>query len=166
MSSEKLTWNVDATGLRVAVVVARFNYEITSRLLAGALAALKQAGAADADIKVVHVPGAFELPVAAKALAASFDAVVALGAVVRGDTPHFDYVAGEAARGIQQASLETLKPIAFGVLTTETMQQALERAGGTSTKTDAGDLTLNKGFDAANTAIEMAHLLNGIRSKA
>jgi 6,7-dimethyl-8-ribityllumazine synthase len=166
MSGDKLTWSLDARGLRVAVVAARFNSEITDKLLAGALEALRKAGADEASIEVIRVPGAFELPLAAKALPANHDAVVALGAVVRGDTPHFDYVAGEAARGIQQVSLESSKPVAFGVLTTETMQQAVDRAGGSSTDSEAGDLTMNKGFDAANTAIEMAMLLKRLRGGA
>ncbi len=166
MSGDKLTWSLDARGLRVGVVAARFNSEITDKLLAGALEALRQAGADEGSIEVVRVPGAFELALAAKALAANCDAVVALGAVVRGDTPHFDYVAGEAARGIQQVSLETGKPVAFGVLTTETMQQAVDRAGGSVTDSGFGDLTMNKGFDAANTAIEMAMLLKRLRGGA
>ena len=166
MSGDKLTWNADARGLKVAIVVARFNSEITERLLAGAIEALRQAGADANEAAVVRVPGAFELPLAAKVLTENHDAVVALGAVVRGDTPHFDYVAGEAARGIMKVSIETSKPIAFGVLTTETMQQAVERAGGTSTAEPFGDLTMNKGFDAANTAIEMAVLLRRLRSGA
>ncbi len=165
MSSEKLTWRADAKGLRIAIAVARFNREITERLLAGALEALKQAGAEEAAIEVVRVAGAFELPLASKILTKNHDAVVALGAVVRGDTPHFDYVAGEAARGILQVGLETETPVIFGVLTTETIRQAMDRAGGWGSDSPAGDLSLNKGFDAANTAIEMAQLLKQLRGK-
>jgi len=149
MSGETQKWspnaNNDARGLRIAVVVARFNEAITSRLLEGAQKALE--GAARVDVS--YVPGAFELPFAAKVLArkGSCDAIVALGAVIKGDTPHFEYVAGEAARGLQQVALETGVPVAFGVLTTDTMAQAEARAGG-----HAG----NKGYDAAMTAIEMA----------
>jgi len=145
MSSETQKWSVDARGLRIAVIVARFNEAITSKLLEGAQKALEGAGMVD----VSYVPGAFELPFAAKVLArkGSYDAIVALGAVIRGGTPHFEYVAGEAARGLQQVALETGVPVAFGVLTTDNMAQAWARAGGS-----AG----NKGFDAAMTAIEMA----------
>jgi 6,7-dimethyl-8-ribityllumazine synthase len=148
MSADSLNWNVfDATGLRFAIVVARFNSAITEALLEGAREALKKASAEHHD--VFHVPGAFELPFAAKMLANThrYHGVIALGAVIRGDTPHFDYVAGEAARGLLDASLETGIPIAFGVLTTDNAAQAEARAGG-----EHG----NKGFDAAMTAIEMA----------
>ena len=148
MSAESLTWqNLDARGLKFAIVVARFNNHITAKLLAGALDALEKTHAS--EHKVFHVPGAFELPLAAKMLArrGGFDAIIALGAVIRGETPHFDYVAGEAARGLQDAALDTGVPIAFGVLTTDTVEQAEARAGG-----ELG----NKGFDSAMTAIEMA----------
>lgn len=148
MSSDSLIWNaLDAGGLRFAIVVARFNSNITEKLLTGASEALNRAKAD--DTQVFYVPGAFELPFAAQKLAVSkeFDAIVALGAVVRGDTPHFDYVAGEAARGLMQVSLATGVPVIFGVLTTDDMQQAEDRAGG-----KLG----NKGYDAAMTAIEMA----------
>ena len=149
MSSETQKWTPnltnDARGLKVAVVVARFNEAITNKLLEGAQKALEGAEKVD----VAYVPGAFELPFAALILARkrSHDAIVALGAVIRGDTPHFAYVAGEAARGLQQVALETGIPVAFGVLTTDTLEQAEARAGGS-----AG----NKGYDAAMTAIEMA----------
>ncbi len=147
MSAEIPNWNLNlsARGLKVAVVVARYNEAITRKLVEGALKALEDTGAESAD--VFHVPGAYELPFAAQKLAARFDAIVALGAVIRGDTPHFDYVAGECARGIQQVMLETRVPIAFGVLTTDTLEQAQVRAGGSMG---------NKGYDAAMTAIEMA----------
>ena len=146
MSRETLNWSVDASGLKFAIVVARFNSGITEKLLEGAREALTQAGAS--SIEVFHVPGAFELPLAAKWLAhGGFSAIIALGAVIRGETPHFDYVAGEAARGLQQVALECNIPVAFGVLTTDTLEQAEARAGGKHG---------NKGYDAAMTAIEMA----------
>lgn len=145
MSSETPNWNRDGGphGLRFAVIVARFNENITGRLLDGARQALSGAETVD----VYYVPGAYELPFAAKKVAGRYDAVVALGAVIRGDTPHFDYVAGECARGIQQVMLETGTPVAFGVLTTNTLEQALDRVGGKHG---------NKGYDAAMTAVEMA----------
>ena len=149
MSADSLNWNdFDASGLRFAIVVARFNSTITDKLLAGACEAFKKTGAQHHD--VFKVPGAFELPFAAKALANShrYHAVIALGAVIRGGTPHFDYVAGEAARGLMNAGMETGVPVIFGVLTTDTMEQAESRAGGADG---------NKGFDAAMTAIEMVH---------
>jgi 6,7-dimethyl-8-ribityllumazine synthase len=148
MSADSIDWQqFDANGLNFAILVARFNGTITEKLLAGAREALTKAGAKSQQ--VFYVPGAFELPFAAKKLAerGGFDAIVALGAVIRGETPHFDYVAGEAARGLQQAGLETGVPVIFGVLTTDNWAQAEARAGGA-----AG----NKGFDAAMTAIEMA----------
>src|ERR1700688_5106618 len=142
-------------GLRFAIVVARFNSFITERLLAGALDALGRTGCAESDIEIVKVPGSWEMPLVARELAGRkrHDAIICLGAVIRGDTPHFDYVAGEAARGIADASAESGVPVAFGVLTTDTVQQAVDRAGGKSG---------NKGFDAALTAIEMANLLRKI----
>ena len=141
-----------ARGQRVAIVAARFNDFIVASLVKGALAAWAAHGGEPAEVAVIRVPGAFELPLAAKKLGASgrYDALVALGCVIRGDTPHFEYVAGECARGLQQASLETGVPVAFGVLTVETVDQALERAA-----TDAG----NKGGEAMETALEMASLL-------
>jgi 6,7-dimethyl-8-ribityllumazine synthase len=148
MSAETPNWNpnISARGLKVAIVVARFNEKITGALLEGAKQALADAQADAAD--VFFVPGAYELPFAAKKLTPRYDAIVALGAVVRGDTPHFDYVAGECARGLQQVMLETGIPVIFGVLTTNTWEQAQDRAGG-----KLG----NKGYDAAMTAVEMAH---------
>ena len=153
MSADSLTWSeIDAKGLTFAVVVARFNSAITEKLLAGALEALSEAGAKSHQI--FYVPGAFELPFAAKKLATrgGFDAIIALGAVIRGETPHFEYVAGEAARGLQQAGLDTGVPVIFGVLTTDTWEQAEARAGGPSGSASSN----NKGFAAARTAIEMA----------
>ncbi|HEU0119751.1 MAG TPA: 6,7-dimethyl-8-ribityllumazine synthase [Bryobacteraceae bacterium] len=145
-------------GLRVAVAVARFNSFITDRLLGGALDGLRRHGVAESDVTVVRVPGSWELPVTVKALAESgkYDAIICLGAVIRGETPHFDYVAGEAAKGIGQAMLSTGIPVAFGVLTTNTLEQAIDRAGAKSG---------NKGFDAAATVIEMASVLRQIRGK-
>ena len=141
-----------AAGLSFAVVVSRFNAFITSHLLEGALDALRRHGAAEERIDVVWVPGAMEIPLAAKRLAESrrYQAVICLGAVIRGATPHFDYVAGEAARGVGAVALQTGVPVTFGVLTTDTIEQAIERAG-----SKGG----NKGFDAACSAMEMATLL-------
>jgi 6,7-dimethyl-8-ribityllumazine synthase len=146
---------MSAAGFRVAIVVSRFNSFVTDPLLAGALDALTQRGADLNQVDVVRVPGAWELPIAARAIAGHkrHDAIICLGAVIKGDTPHFDYVAGEAARGIAAASAETGVPMAFGVLTTNTVEQAVERAGGKSG---------NKGFDAALTAIEMANLFRDL----
>lgn len=134
------------------ILVTRFNSFITDSLLNGAVDALKRHGIKESQIKVYHVPGAYELPLVAKQLANSgdFDALIALGAVIRGGTPHFDYVAGECAKGIGQVSLDAGLPIAFGVLTTDSIEQAIERAG-----TKAG----NKGAEAAMTALEMVNLL-------
>ena len=145
-----------ADGLRIAIIVARFNASITDRLLVGACDALKKAGAADDAVAIVKVPGSWELAMAAQALAKQkrFDAIVALGAVIRGDTPHFDYVASQAAAGLAAVQRAAGIPIAFGVLTTNTVEQALERAGGQHG---------NKGFDAAMTAIEMADLVRRLR---
>jgi 6,7-dimethyl-8-ribityllumazine synthase len=141
-----------AHGRRVAIVAARFNDFIVSSLIKGASAAWSTHGGAPQDLLVVRVPGAFELPVVARKLAASgkCDAVVALGCVIRGDTPHFDYVAGECAHGLQLASLETGVPIAFGVLTVENREQALERAATSGA---------NKGGEAMECALEMAALM-------
>jgi len=149
--------NLDASGLKFAVLCARFNSDITERLLSGALDALKRAGAADENIAVSKVPGSWELPIAAINIARNNkqpDAIIALGAVIRGDTPHFDYVAGETARGLMAVQLETGIPVAFGVLTTNTLQQADDRTGGKEG---------NKGYDAALTAIEMANLIRRLR---
>ena len=146
-------------GRRCAVVVSRFNETITQRLLEGALDALVRHGVAFDDVDVFWVPGAWELPAAARRVAASerYDALVALGAVIRGDTPHFDYVAGEASRGLSLASADFDLPIAFGVLTCDTMAQAEARAGG-----EHG----NKGWDAALAALEMADLFDQVDGSA
>lgn len=149
---------LDGSGMHVAIVCGRFNDLITNRLLEGAAKGLSGLGVADEDVVVVWVPGAFEIPFAAKLLAETgrYDAVIGLGAVIRGDTPHFDYVAGECARGLQDAQLATGVPIVFGVLTTENLQQAMERSGD-------GD---NKGEESARVAIEMADLARRIRAGA
>lgn len=148
--------NLDAKGLKFGIVVGRFNSFIAERLLEGALDALIRHGADDNTISVARVPGAFEIPLAAKVMAESgkYDALICLGAVIRGSTPHFDYVASEVSKGVAQVSLNSGLPIAFGVLTTDTIEQAVERAG-----TKAG----NKGFDAAMTAIESVNLFKGLR---
>lgn len=146
-----------AQDLRFGIVVSRFNDFICERLLGGALDALKRSGADEKAIEIFKVPGAFEIPLLAKKLATSgrYDAVICLGAVIRGSTPHFDYVASEVSKGIANAGLETGMPIAFGVLTTDTLEQAIERAGSKSG---------NKGWDAAVAAIEMANLFKQIPS--
>jgi 6,7-dimethyl-8-ribityllumazine synthase len=145
----------EGRGRRFALAVSRFNEPVTSKLLEGALSAFRRHGVADEDVEVAWTPGAFELPLVALRLArsAQFDAVVCLGAVVRGETPHFEFVAGEAARGIRRAGLETGVPCIFGVLTTDTLEQALDRAGG-----DHG----NKGWDAALAAMEIAGLMDSL----
>jgi 6,7-dimethyl-8-ribityllumazine synthase len=141
----------DASGLRVALVVARFNSDVTTRLRDGALEALTVAGASSEAIQIFDVPGSFEIPFAARVVAATgrFDAVVCLGCLIRGETPHFDFIASAVAHGISAAAIDTGVPMAFGVLTTNTLEQALERA--------AMDRT-NKGWEAAVSAVEMALL--------
>ena len=148
--------NLTAQGLSFGIVASRFNDFITARLLDGALDALRRHGVEEEKITVVRVPGSFEIPLLAKRMAASrlYDGIICLGTVIRGATPHFDYIAGEVAKGVAMASLETGVPIAFGVLTTDSIEQAVERAG-----TKAG----NKGFDAACSAIEMANLLRELK---
>lgn len=155
MSAQENKGDYDARGLRVAIVVGRFNETIGRRLVDGALDCLRRHAVSGDDVSVTWVPGAFEIPLAAKRLAASgeYDAVVTVGAVIRGETPHFDFVAGHAANGVGRASLETGVPIAFGVLTTDTTEQAEARAGGKMG---------NKGFEAAMAAIEMASLLSSL----
>ncbi len=141
-----------AQGMRIAIIAGRFNEFIVEALLSGAVDLLEQHGADRGAVKVLHVPGAFELPLVAQKLAASgrFDAVIALGAVIRGDTPHFEFVAGECAAGLSRVALDTGVPVIFGVLTTDTIEQASDRAGGKHG---------NKGAEAALTAIEMVRLL-------
>src|SRR5947207_3286145 len=151
---------LSAAGLRFAIVVSRFNSFITDRLLGGAMDALTRTGAKEDDIVVVKVPGSWEVPIAAAELAKhkkKYDAIICLSAVIRGETPHFDYVAGEAAKGIAQVSAATGIPVAFGVLTTNTLEQAIDRAGAKGG---------NKGFDAAMTAIEMANLMKALRQES
>ena len=146
---------LQAQGMRFALVVGRFNDFIGGKLVEGALDTLKRHGASDDDIAIAWVPGAFEIPLAARKLAVSgkYDAVITLGAVIRGSTPHFDYVAAEVSKGVAHVGLETGLPVIFGVLTTDTIEQAIERAG-----TKAG----NKGADAALSALEMVNLLAAI----
>lgn len=143
------------SGKKFGIIVARFNDFISSKLLEGALDALKRHGVSDDAITVVRTPGSFEIPVVAKKMAESkkYDVVIAVGAVIRGGTPHFEYVASEAAKGVGQVSLQTGVPVIFGILTTDTIEQAIERAG-----TKAG----NKGFEAATAAIEMANLMGQV----
>lgn len=147
----------DATGLRFGVVVAKFNKFVTSKLLSSCLDGLTKHGVKEQDIEVVRVPGAFELPLVARTLAKSgrFDAVICLGAVIRGDTPHFDYISAEASRGIGQAALDADVPIIFGVLTTDTVAQAIERAEPTK---------YNRGGEAAKSAIETASVLKQVKA--
>ena len=147
--------NLDAKGLKFGIVCARFNEFITSRLLGGALDGLKRRGVDDDDVSVAWVPGAFEIPIVAKRMAKSgkYDAVICLGAVIRGSTSHYDYVCSEVSKGIAAVELETGVPVMFGVLTTENIEQAIERAG-----SKAG----NKGSECAEGAIEMVNLLREI----
>lgn len=144
-----------AKGLRFGIILSRFNSFVSDRLLEGALDALRRSGAEEADCSVVRVPGSFEIPLATKKMAKTgkYDALICLGCVIRGATPHYEYIASEMTKGIAQLTLENEIPIAFGVLITDTIEQAIERAG-----TKVG----NKGFDAAMTAIEMANLLKEI----
>jgi len=146
---------LDAKGQKFGIIVSRFNSFISERLLEGAVDALVRHGADEQDIHVARVPGAFEIPLAAKKMAASrkYDAIIALGAVIRGSTPHFDYVSSEVTKGVASVSLDSGIPVAFGVLTTDSIEQAVERAG-----TKAG----NKGFEAAVTAIETVNLLKAL----
>jgi len=148
---------LEASGLHFAIVVSKYNEFVTSRLLAGALDVLTKAGADEKAVEIARVPGAFEIPLVARRLAGSgrFDAVICLGAVIRGETPHFEYISTEASRGIAQAAWEADLPVVFGVLTTENVEQALERAGAPER---------NKGAEAARTAIEMATLLRTLKA--
>ncbi len=148
----KFEGNFSAKGLKIGIVVGRFNELIGSKLLSGAVDALKRHGVDEKDIHMAWVPGAYEIPLAAKKMAKSerYDAIICLGAVIRGNTPHFEYVSAEVSKGVAQVGLEVELPVIFGVLTTDSIEQAIERAG-----TKAG----NKGFEAAVTAIEMVNLL-------
>lgn len=147
--------HLSAAGLRFGIVISRFNEFITGKLLAGAQDAIRRHGGDEAQVDLAWVPGAFEIPLVAQKMATGgrYDAVICLGAVIRGSTPHFDFVASEATKGVAHAMLQTGTPIAFGILTTDTIEQAIERAG-----TKAG----NKGFEAAVTAIEMANLVKNL----
>lgn len=147
--------NLIGKNQKVAIVVARFNEFITSKLLSGAIDGLLRHGVEDENIDVVWVPGAFEIPVISKKLVSNdkYDGVICLGAVIRGSTPHFDYVCSEVSKGVAQIAMEKLKPVIFGVITSDTLEQAIERAG-----TKSG----NKGYDSALSFIEMANLINEI----
>lgn len=148
--------NLSADGLKFCIIASRFNDFITSRLLDGALDGLVRNGAKDGDLTVVRVPGAFEIPVTAKIAASSgkYDAVICLGAVIRGATPHFDYVSAEVSKGVATVGMDAKIPVIFGVLTTDSIEQAIERAGAKSG---------NKGFDAAVAAIEMVNLFRALK---
>ena len=152
MAPKIVQGNLTSSGLRFAIVASRVNEFITSRLLAGALDALERTGTAESDVTVVRVPGSFEIPLAAKRLAASkkHDAIICLGTLIRGDTPHFEYISNEVTKGIASVSLEVGIPVAYGVLTADSVEQAIDRAGLKSG---------NKGFEAAMSAVEMANLL-------
>jgi 6,7-dimethyl-8-ribityllumazine synthase len=154
--SRVLEGQLSAAGLRFAVIVSRFNSFVTERLLAGALDALNRTGADMDAVDIIKVPGSWEIPLIAGEVARQhrYDAVICLSAVIRGDTPHFDYVAGELAKGVAQLAADTGVPMAFGVLTTNTLEQAIDRAGAKGG---------NKGYDAAMTAIETANLLRAVR---
>lgn len=155
MSHNIIEGQLQANGQKLGIVLGRFNSFIGDALLGGAIDVLKRNGVAESDITVAHVPGAFEIPLAVKKMAASgnYDGVIALGAVIRGSTPHFDFVAGECAKGLNSVQLETGVPVGFGVLTVDTIEQAIERAG-----TKAG----NKGAEAAMTVVEMVNVLQNI----
>lgn len=159
MSHKVFEGQLEGKGLRFSLVVSRFNSFITERLLSGALDGLKRAGVSEGDVEIVKVPGSWEMPVVVAEIVGQkrHDGVICLGAVIKGETPHFEYVAGEAAKGLAQISLASGVPIAFGILTTNTLEQAIDRAGAKGG---------NKGFEAAMTAIEMANLLRGLRSRS
>jgi len=151
------TGEIDAAGLKLGIVVSRFNSVITDKLLEGALDTILRTGGGEEDIAVVRVPGSFEIPIAAKTLAQTgkYDAIICLGCLIRGETPHFEYLAAAVTSGISQISIQTGIPIAYGVLTTDTVEQALNRAGIKSG---------NKGSEAAAAGIEMANLIRGVES--
>jgi 6,7-dimethyl-8-ribityllumazine synthase len=144
--------NFNSGGMKFAIVVSRFNDFVTGRLLGGALDALERTGASDTDVLIIKVPGSFEIPLIAKKLALSkkYDAIICLGTLIRGDTPHFEYISSEVAKGVAAVSLETGTPVAFGVLTADTVEQAIDRAGLKSG---------NKGFEVAMAAVEMVNLV-------
>jgi 6,7-dimethyl-8-ribityllumazine synthase len=151
MSMKKFEGTLDAKGMKVGIVVSRFNNFFTDKLLEGAVDCLKRHGADESKLAVAYVPGSFEIPAAASKMAQSkkYDAVICLGAIVRGDTPHFDFIAAENSKGVAKLAMESEIPVIYGVITTDTLEQAVERAG-----TKAG----NKGWDAAQAAIEMVNL--------
>ena len=153
---KKIEVNLLGSGLKIAIVASRFNEFITGKLIEGAEDGLLRHGVNGDDITLYRVPGAFEIPILAKELAekGEFDAVICLGAIIRGATPHFDFVAAEASKGIAQAGINTGKPVVFGIITSDTLEQAIDRAG-----TKSG----NKGYDAAITAIEMANLMAAVK---
>jgi 6,7-dimethyl-8-ribityllumazine synthase len=152
MAPKMLQGHLNSSGMRFAIVASRFNEFVTSRLLSGAVDALERTGVAEGDVTIVRVPGSFEIPLAAKRLVQTkkYDAVICLGSLIRGETPHFDYLSSEVTKGIGLVSLESGVPVAFGVLTADSVEQAIDRAGMKSG---------NKGFEAAMSAIEMANLL-------
>jgi 6,7-dimethyl-8-ribityllumazine synthase len=150
--------NLQSTGLKFAIIASRFNSFVVDRLLEGALDALKRTGARDEDVTVLRTPGSFEIPaLAQKAAAGPYDAVICVGAVIRGGTPHFDYIAAEVTKGIAQVAMTAPMPVVYGVITTDTIEQAIERAG-----TKAG----NKGYDAAMTAVELCNLYRALGGKS
>lgn len=155
MSYTKFEGKLDASGLKIGIVASRFNHFLTEKLLSGAIDCVVRHGGDEKNIDVAWVPGSFEIPYAASRMTnkGGYDAVICLGAIIRGDTPHFEYIAAEAAKGIARLSLDAGIPVLFGVITTDTLEQAIERAG-----TKAG----NKGFDAASSAIEMVNLYKAI----
>jgi 6,7-dimethyl-8-ribityllumazine synthase len=159
LKTEQKRDDISASGYSFAIVVSRWNASLTAKLVSGAVKALTAAGAGEDQIKTFHVPGAFELPLAALKAAESgrFDAIIALGIVIRGDTPHFDYVAGQAAAGIMQASMTTGVPVLFGVITADNMEQAVARSGENED---------NKGYEAAVSAIEMAAVIAEITGRS
>jgi 6,7-dimethyl-8-ribityllumazine synthase len=159
MASKVIEGNLDAKGLKFAIVVTRFNSLITDRLLSGALDALARTGCPEGNIEIVKIPGSWELPVVAKQIAAKkkHDGIICLSAVIRGETPHFDYIASEASKGLAQTAMEFGIPVSFGVLTCETLDQAIDRAGAKSG---------NKGFDAAMSAVEMGNLMRKLNASA
>jgi 6,7-dimethyl-8-ribityllumazine synthase len=159
LQPKRIDGEMQAVGLRFGIVVSRFNSFITERLLQGALDALERSGATNSDVDVAHVPGSFELPSTAKKLAETgrYDAIIAIGCILRGETAHYDYVCSETARGLQLAQMDTGVPVMFCVLTCDTLEQAIDRAG-----LKGG----NKGFEAGLGAIEMAHLSQKLRARA
>ncbi len=155
MAPKTIQGNLNSSGMRIAIVAGRFNDFVTSRLLSGAIDALERTGTAETDITVVRVPGSFEIPLAAKKLVQTkkYDAVICLGTLIRGETPHFEYISSEVTKGIGLVSLESGVPVAFGVVTADSVEQAIDRAGLKSG---------NKGFEAAMSAVEMANLIKQI----